>query len=62
MANQEDAFVKAMRLAANDRPECFTIKDGDVHFLDWRLTAWIVLAMGDTFSILFDYLSVEAAA
>lgn len=53
MATQEDAFVKAMRLAAHTSPEFFSLKDGDFYFLDWKLTEWMALAISDLLHAMF---------
>lgn len=47
MANQENAFIIAMQIAAHHQPELFSIHDGDFYFMAWRLPAWLVLAMAD---------------
>lgn len=44
MATQEQAFIAAFRIAAEERPDCFTLKDGELRFLDWRVPAWFMLA------------------
>lgn len=53
MATQEDAFVKAMRLAAHTSPEFFSLKDGDFYFLDWKLTEWMALSLSDLLHEMF---------
>ena len=44
MANKETAFIAAIRIAAEERPDCFSMKDGDLRFLDWSIPAWLLLA------------------
>jgi hypothetical protein len=53
MATQEDAFIKAMRLAAHTSPEFFSLKDGDFYFLDWKLTAWMAISLSDLLHEMF---------
>lgn len=53
MATQEDAFVKAMRLAAHTSPEFFSLKNGDFYFLDWKLTEWMALSLSDLLHEMF---------
>lgn len=57
MANQEMAFIAAMTVAACKRPDLFSIKDGDFYFLtNYRLPAWLVLAMADDLPAVEEYL------
>lgn len=53
MPNKDDAFINAMRLAAHNNPEFFTLKDGDYYFLDWRFTGWMASSMSDLLLELF---------
>ncbi|MCU0826940.1 MAG: hypothetical protein MUE52_05930 [Tabrizicola sp.] len=53
MANQETAFVTAMRLAAHNNPELFTHKDGELYFLEWKLTAWMAIYLCDLLHPMF---------
>lgn len=63
MANREMAFSAAIRIAAEERPDCFSIKNGDLHFLDWRLPVWLLMAAhGPIMENLFNTLTKEAAA
>ena len=62
MANQEDAFVKSMRLAAYNNPELFTLRNGDFYFLDWKLTAWMAISLSDLLHAMFDMRREAATA
>lgn len=63
MANRETAFIAAIRIAAEERPDCFSIKNGDLHFLDWCIPAWLLLAAsGPSFEYLLSVLKAEEAA
>lgn len=58
MANQEMAFVAAMQIAAEERPDLFSIsEDRDFYFMtNYRLPAWLVLAMADELRIVEEYI------
>lgn len=63
MANREMAFSAAIRIAAEERPDCFSIKDGDLHFLDWRIPVWLLMAAyGPIMENLLNALNKEVAA
>lgn len=60
MANQDMAFVAAMQIAMQCRPDLFSIKDGDYYFLqNYRLPAWLVLALADELHFLDEELNIE---
>ncbi len=42
--NRERAFAAAIRISAESRPDCFSIQEGDLCFLDWHIPAWLMLA------------------
>lgn len=61
--NKERAFVAAIRIAAEERPDCFSMKDGDLCFLDWSIPAALLLAAyGPSIQNLLDTLKEEVAA
>lgn len=61
--NKERAFVAAIRIAAESRPDCFSMKDGDLRFLDWSIpVALLLAASGPIIQNLLDILKEEVAA
>lgn len=58
MTNLENAvFIAAMQIAARQRPDLFSIKDGDFYFLtNYRLPGWLVLAMADELPAVEEYI------
>ncbi len=59
MANQQMAFAAVMTIATRERPDLFSIKDGDFYFTDWRMTAWLVLAIADEMHVLEENIDLE---
>lgn len=57
---EKAVFVAAMQIAAQERTELFSIKDGDFYFLtNYRLPAWLVLAMADELDFIAELNEVE---
>lgn len=64
MVKKDQAFVCALSMVAQDQPDCFSIKEGDFYFLNWRMPAWMVLALSEdlTFIAKLHDEKMEAAA
>ena len=63
MPNREKGVQRRNPFAAEERPDRFSIQNGDLHFLDWRIPLWLSMAsQGPIMENLFNALTKEDAA